>query len=123
MQTVCKPDWAAQLQGLCGLRQEITRRALALYFLQKFFAGTGMPFAPHSIYDKNSPIGHNWSHIYPRCKKSDNSILDGETEGAETSLSPEDKKRPPFSAGAKLPWFSLARAFLAAVGWGEPKAR
>jgi len=40
-------------------------------------------------------------------------------EGADAWTASPDKKRPPFSTGAKLPWFSrVARAFLAANGWG-----
>jgi len=40
-------------------------------------------------------------------------------EGAAAACNAQDKKRPPFSTGAKLPWFSrVARAFLAAYGRG-----
>ena len=38
-------------------------------------------------------------------------------EGADAWTASPDKKRPPFSTGAKLPWFSrVARALLAANG-------
>jgi len=41
-------------------------------------------------------------------------------EGASAACNAPDKKRPPLSTGAKLPWFSrVARAFLAAIRPGS----
>ena len=50
-------------QGLRGLRQEITRRTLALNSFPNILTRTAVQFTSQ-IYDKNSPIGHIWSYIH-----------------------------------------------------------